>query len=58
MNKQTNKQKTNDKGSVQRAKKVMSDSRGLVDFAIRQVMFVLGFFGGKLKLQKDCNQSC
>ena len=46
----------------QRAKKVVSDSSGLVDFAIGLVIFVLNgqvlFFEGKFKLQKDCNQSC
>ena len=46
------------------AKKVVSDSPGLVDFAISLVIFVLNlpdgevFLGGKFKLQKDCNQSC
>ena len=49
---------------MQRAKKVVSDSLGLVDFGIRLVIFVLnlpdrkGFVFGKFKLQKDCNQSC
>ena len=49
---------------VQRAKKVVSDSPGLVDFAIGLVVFVLNLpdgqvlFFGKFKLQKDCNQSC
>ena len=48
----------------QRAKKVVCDSPGLVDFAIRLVVFVLNLpngqllFFGKFKLQKDCNQSC
>ena len=49
----------------QRAKKVMSNSPGLVDFAIGLVIFVLNlpdgqvlFFFGKFKLQKGCNQSC
>ena len=49
----------------QRAKKVVSDSSGLVDFAIGLVIFVLNssdgqvlFVWGKFKLQKDCNQSC
>ena len=48
----------------QRAKKVVSDSPGLVDFAIGLVVFVLNLpdglvlFFGKFKLQKDCNQSC
>ena len=48
-----------------RAKKVVSDSPGLVDFAIELVILVLNltngqvlFLGGKFKLQKDCNQSC
>ena len=42
----------------------MSDSPGLVDFAIRLVIFVLNLhdrqvlFLGEIKLQKDCNQSC
>ena len=45
-------------------KKVLSDSPGLVDFAIGLVTFVLNLpekqvlFFGKFKLQKDCNQSC
>ena len=49
---------------VQHAKKVVSDSLGLVDFAIGLVIFVLNLprgkccFLGKFKLQKDCNQSC
>ena len=49
---------------VQRAKKVVSDSPGLVDFAIGPVVFVFNLpdgqvlFFGKFKLQKDCNQSC
>ena len=49
----------------QRAKKVMSDSPGLVDFTIGLVFLVLNlpdgqvlFFWGKFKLQKDCYQSC
>ena len=49
----------------QRAKKVVSDSPGLVEFAIGLVIFVLNlpdgqvlFFLRKFKLQKDCNQSC
>ena len=47
----------------QHAKKAISDSLGLVDFAIGLVMFVLNLpngqvlFWGKFKLQKDCNQS-
>ena len=42
----------------------MSDSPGLVDFAIGLVIFVLNLpdgqvlFFGEFKLQKDCNQSC
>ena len=46
----------------QRAKKVMSDSPGLVDFAIRLMMFVLNLsngpvlFFGEFKLHKDCYQ--
>ena len=49
---------------IARAKKVVSDSLGLVDFAIGLVIFVLNLpngqvpFFGKFKLQKDCNQSC
>ena len=49
---------------MQHAKKVVSDSPGLVDFAIGLVIFVLNLpngqvpFFGKFKLQKDCNQSC
>ena len=41
----------------------MSDSLRLMDFAIRLVNPVLNlpkgkvFFGGKFKIQKDCNQS-
>ena len=45
----------------QHAKKVVSDSPGLVDFAIGLVIFVLNLpngFLGKFKLQEDCNQSC
>ena len=48
----------------QHAKKVMSDSPGLVDFAIGLVIFVVNLpdeqvlFFGKFKLQMDCNQSC
>ena len=41
-----------DLGLKQHAKKVMSHSPGLVDFAIRLVNF-----RGKFKLQKDCNRS-
>ena len=38
------------------AKKIVSDSLGLVDFAIRLVIFVLNkcCFLGKSKLQKEC----
>ena len=49
---------------MQRAKKVMSNSPGLVDFTIGLVIFVLNlpdrqvFVFGKFKLKKDCNQSC
>ena len=50
---------------LKHAEKVVSDSPGLVDVAIGLVIFVLNlpdgqvlFFGGKFKLQKDCNQSC
>ena len=49
---------------MQQAKKVVSDSLGLVDFAIRPVNSILNFadgqviFWGKFKLQKNCNQSC
>ena len=48
--------------SVQR--RLCPISPGLVDFAIRLVIFVLilpngqVLFLGKFKLQKDCNQSC
>ena len=47
---------------TQRAKKVMSDSPGLVDFAIGLVNPVLKLpegrvkILGKFKLQKNCNQ--
>ena len=48
----------------QRAKEVVSDSPGLVDFAFGPVIFVCNlpdrqvlFFWGKFKLQ-DCNQFC
>ena len=52
--------------SFQRAKRVVSDSPGLVDFAIGLVIFVLNlpdgqvpfFFFLKFTTQKDCNQSC
>ena len=46
------------------AKKDVSDSPGLVDFAIRLVNCVLNLPGGqvklfgKFKLQKNCNQCC
>ena len=49
---------------IWRAKKVVSDSLGLVDFAIGLVNSVLNFpdwqviFLGEFKLQKNCNQSC
>ena len=49
---------------MQQAKKVVSDSLGLVDFAIRPVNSILNLadgqviFWGKFKLQKNCNQSC
>ena len=52
------------KGTCQRVKKVVSDSPGLVDFALRLVNTVLNLldgqvnFFGKFKLQKDGNQSC
>ena len=45
-------------------KKVVSNSPGLVDFAVGLVIFLLNLpdgqvlFFGKFKLQKDCNQSC
>ena len=48
----------------QRAKKVVSDSPGLVDFAVGLVNSVLNLpdgqviFWGEFKLQKKCNQSC
>ena len=51
-------------GTHQRAKKVMSDSPGLVDFAFGPVNSVLNLpdgqvnFFGKFKLQKDGHQSC
>ena len=49
---------------LQRAKKVVSDSPGLVDFAIARVNPVLNLpkgqvkFFGKFTLQKNCNQYC
>ena len=49
----------------QRAKKVVSNSPGLVDFAIGLLIFLLNlpdrqvlFLGEIQMLQKDCNQSC
>ena len=48
----------------QRAKKVVSNSLGLAEFAFRLVNTVLNLpdrqvnFLGKFKLQKDGNQSC
>ena len=50
--------------TYQRAKKVVSDSPGLVDFGFGLVNSVLNLpdgqvnFFGKFKLQKDGNQSC
>ena len=50
--------------ALQHAKKVVSDSLGLVDFAVGIVNSVLNLpngqvvFWGKFKLQKNCNQSC
>ena len=47
-----------------RAKKVVSDSPGLVDFAIGLVNSVQNLpdrqvkFLGEFKLEKSCNQSC
>ena len=49
---------------MQRAKKVVFNSPGLVNFAIGLVMFVLNLpdgqvlFWGKFKLEKSSNQSC
>ena len=49
---------------MQRAKKVVFNSPGLVNFAIGLVMFVLNLpdgqvlFWEKFKLEKDSNQSC
>ena len=49
---------------IQCAKKVVSDSLGLVDFAIGLVNSVPNFPDGRViflwefKLQKNCNQSC
>ena len=51
-------------GSLKRGKKVVSDSPGVVDFALRLVNTVLNLpdgqvnFFGKFKSQKDGNQSC
>ena len=48
----------------QRAKKVLSNSLVLVDFAIGLLNFALSLPNGqvkffeKFKLQKNCNQSC
>ena len=52
------------KGQEQHAKKVMSDSPGLVDFAIGLVNSVLNLpegqvkVVGEFKLQTNCNQCC
>ena len=45
---------------MQRAKKVVSDSLGLADFAVGLVNSVLNLpiFGEVFKVQKNCNQSC
>ena len=49
---------------IQRTKKVVSDSLGLVDFGFGLVNSVLNLpdgpvnVFGKFKLQTDCNQSC
>ena len=49
---------------LQLAKKVVSDSLGLVDFAVGLVNPVVNLpegqvkFFGKFKLQKNCNQCC
>ena len=49
---------------MQHTKKVVSNSLGLVDFAIGLVNSILNLpdgqviFRGKFKLQKNCNQSC
>ena len=48
----------------QHAKNVVSNSLGLVDFAIRLVNPILNLpegqvkFSGKFRLQKNCNQCC
>ena len=50
--------------SLQCAKKVVSNSPGLMDFAIGLVIFVLNLpdgqrpFFGEIQFHKDCNQSC
>ena len=50
--------------SLQHAKKVVSDSLGLADFAIGLVMFVLYLANGQvlfweeIQIRKDCYQSC
>ena len=50
--------------SLQCAKKVKSNSPGLVDFAIGLVIFVFNLsdgqmlFFGEIQFRKDCNQSC
>ena len=44
--------------NLQRAKKVLTDSPGLVIFVLNLPDGQVLFFLGKLKLQKDCNQSC
>ena len=47
-----------------RAKNVVSDSPGLIDFAVGLVNSILNlpdgrvFFSGEFKLPKNCNQSC
>ena len=52
------------KQPTQHAKKVVSDSLGLVDFAVGLVNSVINLpdgqaiFLGEFKLQKNCNQSC
>ena len=40
---------------VQRAKKVMSDNLGLVDFAIEPVNAVLNMFNGQVKVFEELN---
>ena len=42
----------------QHANKVMSDSPGLVDFAIGLVNSVLNLPNREIPIQKNCNQSC